>query len=551
LKTLLNQLDCLHTAADVAAEMGRRAAHNSASIIPVGQSPDEIHSKHLYLFLYVAPKGLPNKDYYFKKGRRERDIYKAYKSMLAVAGTEFSFVQLEEFADAERAYMRILDHADEEETVSLTGAEIMELTPHIPWAEFWEPLQRSIAEFRKTTHVVYSRTWLRHVSHMFRTYTVDQWKLWLRATAIIEFGELMPAAISDHFHNLYRTLLTGRPQAPTRAALMFSYVRQFMKIPLSRLYVREYHKPGFRATIATFMESIRAATIERIGEIEWMKPATKVAAVKKVRNIHFGVLYMTDSYNYMSPQLGADPIENILKLGLTYMQTVYSDVAKKYTTNVWDDVPVYNVNAYYMSAGNRLFIPAAIASWPFYCEAAGNAWNYGGLGAVIGHEITHAFDDNGKDFDEHGNRTEWWTAGDKQAYSRRANNIISAFRKSKLYGQAVDGEQTLSENIADLGGVAIALCALKKQLEGSSSSSSSSDSDHLVAYREFFKSYATSWREKERKAHGMRSLITDVHSPAMFRVNNIVPHFQEWYDAFNISESDPLYIAPEKRLRIF
>jgi predicted metalloendopeptidase len=278
-----------------------------------------------------------------------------------------------------------------------------------------------------------------------------------------------------------------------------------------------------------------------------MNPKTRIKAAAKVRNINFGVLYMTQSYNYKTPQLCDNIIMNMQILGKAYVDRAIQIVRDKYSTDLWDEVPVYNVNAYYMSSGNRLFIPAAIANWPFYCSDASIGWNYGALGSVIGHEITHAFDDTGRDFDQYGNRSHWWTEGDTTAYETKTRDIIALYNKSSLYSRNVNGKQTLSENIADLGGVAISLAALKVQLE----KQGVTDAERLQIYRDFFQGYATSWREKERKAHCIRELIVDVHSPAIFRVNNIVPHFQEFYDAFAICVSDPMYIPPEKRLRIF
>ena len=266
-----------------------------------------------------------------------------------------------------------------------------------------------------------------------------------------------------------------------------------------------------------------------------------------MENINLGILYPTKAYNYKVPNLTSNVIANIQIIGKSLIEKELKDVENKYTTEMWDDVPVFNVNAYYSAAGNRLFIPSAIVNWPFYCEHASPGWNFGSLGCVVGHEITHAFDDNGKDFDEEGNKKEWWTDHDKREYNKKTDAIIEFYKQSKIYGRRIDVEDTLGENIADLGGMAASLDALKMYLN----THNVNDTERQRNLHDFFIGYATSWREKERRSHGLRELITDVHSPAIMRVNNIVRHFQEWYDTFGICTSDELYIPVEKRITIF
>lgn len=211
------------------------------------------------------------------------------------------------------------------------------------------------------------------------------------------------------------------------------------------------------------------------------------------------------------------------------------------------DNPVFMVNAFYIPAGNRFVLPAAIVSPPFYDSKNGPGRNYGALGCVIGHEITHAFDDNGKDYDADGNKRNWWLPADNRAYNKRTRALEELYNKERLLGKRLDGEQTLSENIADLGGLAIALDALKFELD----KAGVSDEVRQHEVREFFLGYATSWREKKRTAKEKMNLVVDVHSPPKYRVNNIVRHFQEWYDAFDVREGDALYLDPKERITIF
>lgn len=544
---LLNQVDCL-TGSDTALHiqiakiMGIRTYKGMFSIFGIGESPEEKHSKHIRMTIYTTTKGLPNKEYYLKP-----KIFNYYKFFLKTIGSAFHFEGLEQFADLEKKYVDILDNADEEDTVTMIGKSIQAITPTIPWIEFMDQLGINRHEFLTKKYNVYSKKWLKYVNTMFKTYSVSDWKIWLRASLIISYAQFLPPNLNKYNFHLYNYLLNGQQKPSSHLSTIVSMTKENLEIPLSRIYIDEFNMKDLRNEMRAFMETIRDATIQRIQTLEWMNPKTRLKAAAKVRNINFGVLYITQSYNYNTPQLGSNVIENLQILGQAYMDRALTIVRKKYSTDLWDEVPVYNVNAYYMSAGNRLFIPAAIATWPFYCSGASIGWNYGALGSVIGHEITHAFDDNGREFDQYGNRADWWTEGDIDAYEKKTRDIIALFNKSRLYGRNVDGKQTLSENIADLGGIAISLEALKKQLE----KRGANDTERLQMYRDFFEAFATSWREKERKEHCIRKLILDVHSPAIFRVNNIVAHFQEFYDAYNICVKDPMYIEPDKRLTIF
>ena len=217
------------------------------------------------------------------------------------------------------------------------------------------------------------------------------------------------------------------------------------------------------------------------------------------------------------------------------------------TSKTWDD-PVFAVNAYYYNQGNRLILPSGIVNWPFYCSSIkAIAWNYGALGAVIGHEITHAFDVDGMIYDSEGKIHQWWTQNDYKEYIKKTKAIINLFNKGIHFNHKVNGKLTLSENISDLGGIAISLDALKKsQIERKLN-----NDDIINELKIFFISYAVSWRIKERRKKAIQSLFIDRHAPSHLRVNYIVNNFDEWYLAFNIQPKNKLYIPPEERIIIF
>jgi putative endopeptidase len=196
-----------------------------------------------------------------------------------------------------------------------------------------------------------------------------------------------------------------------------------------------------------------------------------------------------------------------------------------------------------------LILPCGILRWPFYEYTASDGWNFGGLGATIGHEICHAFDEDGKEYDSNGKKTRWWTTKEIELYTEKTDALINLFSNSIYFGQPINGELTLSENIADLGGLSIALSALKDHLK--KHGISEDDERYKKEVCDFFISFAVSWRTKERKQKALQSIFTDVHAPPILRVNHIVSQFNDWYTCFNVEKGDALYKAPEDRIRIF
>jgi putative endopeptidase len=189
-------------------------------------------------------------------------------------------------------------------------------------------------------------------------------------------------------------------------------------------------------------------------------------------------------------------------------------------------------------------IPAGSFFWPFFSPGR-KGWNYGGLGAVIGHEITHAFDQEGKEYGPSGRQESWWTAADREAYDERTKEIVRLYGQAKVMGRPVNGAATLDENLADLGGLAIALDALHRELVGVS------EEQKRQEIRDFFVAYAVSWRTKEHAERRLQRLILDKHAPIELRVNLVVSQFEEWYEVFGVHTEDTLYIPPEERIRIF
>jgi predicted metalloendopeptidase len=318
---------------------------------------------------------------------------------------------------------------------------------------------------------------------------------------------------------------------------------------LSRLYVLHYVPEHLKKNASAFVKEIKEAANTRMNEIDWLSPKSREAAKEKIDKMITTVAYPDSFRSLKLPRLQSHNfIENILSLGSWRTEVEFHRLGElRNKQKDWDE-SVFAVNAYYFSIGNEIVIPSGSLEWPFYDESDKLiGLNYGGLGAILGHEMTHGFDEDGKEYDPDGFRKRWWSQADIRAYATKAEGLISLFNKQKIFGYHVNGSLTLSENIADLGGLGIAMDALRVRIE----KENLTDFEKKNAYKQFFTAYAISWRIKEKKAKILQGLFVDRHAPAFLRVNLIVAQFQEWYDAFDIKDSDPMYIEPEKRIRIF
>jgi predicted metalloendopeptidase len=259
------------------------------------------------------------------------------------------------------------------------------------------------------------------------------------------------------------------------------------------------------------------------------------------------VAFPEGSYQYNYPYLSDKCLlDNIYALSERNFEFLARQIAKPALRKVWTK-PLFNVNAHYSENMNRIIFPAAILNEPFYVSDGSIGWNYGGIGATIGHEITHAFDRDGMKVNEYGIKKEWYSGADKKEYDRRADDLIKNFEKLRDFGEELDAPYIISEAIADLGGLGISLNALQKELREQQASEEEVKKEMCL----FFISYAYSWRIKMRRKQALRKVYIDEHPPAWTRVNYIVQHFQEFYDSFDVDEKAKLYVEPEKRIRFF
>jgi putative endopeptidase len=444
----------------------------------------------------------------------------------------------------ESMFVNALEASKRDPPEFMTVATLERRYAHIPWQNFFNAIGAAEKNLRLR---IDSPGWLDFINKQFKNLMLEQWFSLLSLHTVMHALPYLPPPFDDMNFEFFGKFLLGQEHKTPQDELTYMILKRQMARPLSYLFVKTYLTPTFKTHAESFVKSLTDAAARRMGEIEWFEPATRRAAAEKVKSAARAVAWpLYDTKAPRVPELQTDNLlANIYLLEEDRMRgLIRRNGRHAKRAQEWDE-PAFTVNAYYYNESNRLVIPAAIFAWPFYSEKASMGWNYGGLGAAIAHEVTHAFDTDGRNYDKDGIEEDWWTKKDTRRYRERTEALVRLFNQAKIGGGKVDGKLTLNENLADLGGLAIALDALKKELGGVS------DAIRIATYREFFIAYAVSWRTKQQEQKLLTSLFLDRHSPAKIRVNYIVCHFDEWYEAFHVKTGDDFYLAPEDRIRIF
>jgi putative endopeptidase len=379
---------------------------------------------------------------------------------------------------------------------------------------------------------------------------LDDWKAWLKWQVLHEAASLLSKPFVDEDFLFFGKVLTGTPEIRPRWKRGVQVVEEAMGEAAGKFYVAKHFPPAAKARMKDLVANLIAAYREDIASLEWMSPDTRKRALEKLAKFNPKIGYPDKWRDYAGLHISRDDLVGNVKQAKAF-EVAYR-VAKLGTPvdrDEWGMTP-QTVNAYYNAGMNEIVFPAAILQPPFFTMEADDAVNYGAIGAVIGHEIGHGFDDQGSKFDGAGNMLNWWTGPDRKEFETRAKMLIdqyNTFEPAQLPGQKVNGALTIGENIGDLGGLTIAYKAYRRSLHGKEAPVI----DGLTGDQRFFLGWGQAWRSKYRDAEVARRLATDPHSPAEFRCNGVLRNLPEFYAAFGVKEGDKLWLAPELRVRIW
>ena len=553
IQRLLGLFECMTTPKDVGHMIGKLNRIQSNAPISFVVANDRYIPNKRCVYIYEPKLGLPEKQQY-KKGVDPKAIA-SYTRVLKFMGNLLHVENLELAVELERELLPYLSKENDREDVAFsyqpsTLAELSRLYANIPWKAIMIAWGLTPSMASAATYIITNTTYVSELARMFRQYSMAQWRIWMRAQTLVHFMKYLPPPFDELHFQLWGKQLQGTTEKIPQRFLLLNVLKENIPHNLGYAYVKNAVSSKLKPTATKLIENLRDSTIVRIRDLRWMTEETKVRAIEKSKAMIFQIAY-PDKWEFELNDVPIDETHMLINLwNLTKYDTTqmlkHLKRGKIDEKENWED-GVFEVNAYYYSDKNMMVIPAGILQPPFFDLKRSEAWNLGGIGAAIGHEITHGFDDDGRLYDKNGVMKDWWSQADADKYKEMSQDLVDLFNKATYMGGKVDGEMTLSENIADLGGVAIALEALEMEFAKGGYNAAAKKN----AYKEFFTSYAVSWRNKDRAKKAEQSLLLDKHAPAPLRVNLIVRQFAEFYTAFDIGESDPGYIPISDRIQLW
>ena len=379
---------------------------------------------------------------------------------------------------------------------------------------------------------------------------LPQWRDWLSWRIVAANAAILSQEISAANFEFYGTTLTGAPQQRDRWKRAVGHAEGMLGEAIAEVYVAHHFQPTAKAEMDALVADLLAAYRESITGLEWMSEPTREKALEKLAKFTPKIGYPSKWRDYSALEIVADDVVGNARRAAAFEQAFeYGKVGRPVDRDLWLMTP-QTVNAYYLPHQNEIVFPAAILQYPFFVEGRDAAANYGAIGAVIGHEIGHGFDDQGSKYDGDGHLQDWWTDADRAAFEAHTKSLIDQYdglTPEGADGEHVDGELTIGENIGDLGGLGIAWKAYQRHLDDEPAPVI----DGMTGAQRFFYSWAQAWREIRRPEMLKMLLAIDPHSPAEFRCNQIVRNLAPFYDAFGVGPEDALWLAPEQRVEIW
>jgi putative endopeptidase len=505
------------------------------------------------LWLSQSGFGLPERDYYFSKEKRFVDIRAAYvrhienlfklagrKDAAAVAKKLMAFET--QLAEASWPAVKLRDVEKLYNPMSVADAE--KATPGIDWSDWLAGL--GIADVDQI--VVAQPDYFQAVGKALQKEPVATWRDYLTLRAIDGYSPYLSSAFVNESFDFYGRTLTGTPELKPRWKRALAELEGSVGDLLGKEYVKRHFPPEAKERMDQLVANLLKAFDAGIDELDWMGPETRQEARNKVRSFTVKIGYPTKWKEY--PGLATRPddlVGNVVRAREVNAKRELAKVGKPVDKTEWGMTP-QTVNAYYNPLANEIVFPAAILQPPFFDMKADDAVNYGGIGAVIGHEISHGFDDQGRKFDGKGVLRDWWKPEDNDRFMSRADMLVKQYDAfSPLPGYNVNGQLTLGENIGDLSGIAVAYKAWQLSLDGKPSPVI----DGFSGEQRFFLGWGQIWKRKYRDEELVKRLKTDPHSPTQYRCNGILRNMPAFAKAYDVKPGDQMYLPPEQQVRIW
>ncbi|WP_375587034.1 M13 family metallopeptidase [Flagellimonas aurea] len=550
IKPILEEIDAITTKKELVDFVTEQISKGNNSVMGLRVAPDNKNSQINILHAGQSGLGLPDRDYYFKTDESTVGIQEAYKTYLA---TLFDLTDIEDGAEkAETVYEIEKQLAESHKTRierrdpqanyhKLAVSYITASNPNIDWASMLTKLELEADSINVRQPAYYDK-----LDNLLGSLSVNDWKTYLKAHTLDNYSRFLSVPFEDALFE-YNKVLLGQSEQQPRAQIMAQQVDRNLGFALGQLYVKRYFDEAAKQRVLDLVNNLQKAFENRMSKLDWMSDSTKTKAKEKLYAITKKIGY-PDVWREYDVEIARDQyFENVVALQENNYQYNVQYLNKPPNKDAWGTTPS-TVTAYYNASLNEIVFPAGILQFPYFDMAADDAVNYGGIGMVIGHELTHAFDDNGSQYDGEGNLKNWWTKSDLEKFKGKTQQLIDRYSSFTVLDTVhLKGAMTIGENTADNGGIAIAYDAFKMTEQGQ-------DTVKIGGYtpdQRFFLSIARIWRVKVRDEFMRNYVNTNSHSPAIWRVNGPLMNFTPFYEAFDVKEGEENYKPEEERIKIW
>jgi putative endopeptidase len=552
ISSYLAQVDGITSLAEFIEVMAKLEAAGLGGIFGSGVVPDAKDSMSNIMHMVQGAISLPDEEYY-----REAEHAEIRSAFAEHVTAMFKLIGID--ADGQRILdleTKIAAHhwdsvKDRDATLTynkFSRAELETLMPGFDWALYLKA--GDVPEKAFESVIVMEPSFFTGIAGLLQTEKLEDWKLWLKWEIISGTAPYLTAAIVNQNFKFYGTTLSGTPQLRERWKRGVAVTEGALGEEIGKEYVARHFPPAAKAAMDELIKYLIEAYRISITNLDWMSPATKTKALEKLGKFTPKVGYPDKWRDYSKLKITPDDLMgNMLRVAKFERDYELAKIGVPVDKTEWHMTP-QTVNAYYSPRGNEVVFPAAILQSPYFDLAADAATNYAGIGATIGHEIGHGFDDQGSKFDGDGNLNDWWVDSDRVEFEKRANVLIEQFNALHPVDapeMSVNGALTVGENIGDLGGLAIAYNAYKLSLAGQEAPII----DGLTGDQRFFISHAMGWREKMRAETRRMRITVDPHSPDEFRCNQIISNIDTFYEAFDVKKGDAMWLDRESRVSIW
>jgi putative endopeptidase len=525
---------------------------HTANLFGLWVAPGFNDSEHYAAYLLQGGLELPDREYYLAGSEHMKQVREGYQAhvaaMLRLAGMSDSETRAKRVVQLERAIAEKHLSLTENEDIHKANntwrqSDFAAKAPGLDWAEYF----RGAGLAKQVSFIVWQPSAFAGESALVASTSLDAWKDWLAYHEIEAAAGFLPKGLADERFAFFGKALTGAQQNRPRWQRGVIVVNGFLGDEVGKIYAQRYFPPESKTRAEEMVANLIAAFHKRIDALDWMDPKTKAEAKAKLSTLYVGIGYPETWRDYSEYQVKADDIfGNIWRGRLFDYQKDLARLGKPVNRKEWSMTP-QTVNAVNLPLQNALNFPAAILQPPFFDPQAPDAVNYGAIGTVIGHEISHTFDTEGSAFDSQGRVRNWWTDADLKHFQEATARLAAQYDRYKPFADlAVNGQQTLAENIADVAGISAAYDGYHAALGGKAAP----EQDGFSGDQQFFIAFGQNWGSKSRDAALRQQVLTDPHAPAQYRAET-VRNIDAWYPAFSVTAGEKLYLAPPDRVRIW